>query len=55
MTKWRRLILRNKMEAQLDKELRFHLEQHTADLIARGHDPAEARAERAWNLAAPSR
>jgi putative ABC transport system permease protein len=36
----RRLISR---ETQLDKELRFHLEQHTADLIARGHDPAEAR------------
>jgi len=31
------------MDQQLDKELRFHLEQHAADLIARGHDPAEAR------------
>jgi predicted permease len=31
------------MERQLDKELRFHLEQHTTDLIARGHDPAEAQ------------
>ena len=31
------------MEEQLEKELHFHLEQHTADLIARGHNPAEAR------------
>jgi len=30
-------------EDQLEKELRFHLEQHIRDLIARGHDPAEAR------------
>ncbi|HTK28873.1 MAG TPA: ABC transporter permease [Vicinamibacterales bacterium] len=27
----------------LDKELRFHLDQHAADLEARGVDPAEAR------------
>jgi hypothetical protein len=31
------------MEDQLDKELGFHIEQLTADLIARGHTPAEAR------------
>ena len=31
------------MEEQLEKELRFHLDQHTTDLIAHGHDPAEAR------------
>src|SRR6267143_4978222 len=31
------------MEEQLDKELRFHLEQHATDLIAHGHDPEEAR------------
>ena len=53
MTKWRRLILRNKMEDQLDKELRFHLEQHTADLIARGHDPAEARRQARLALGGP--
>src|SRR5882724_6294896 len=33
----------SRREERLDKELRFHLEQHTADLIARGHDPLEAR------------
>jgi hypothetical protein len=30
-------------EERLDQELRFHLEQHTADLIAQGHAPAAAR------------
>src|SRR5215831_6478621 len=30
------------METQLEKELRFHLDQHAADLIAHGVDPAEA-------------
>src|SRR5262249_45292721 len=27
----------------LDKEMRFHVEQHTDDLVARGYSPAEAR------------
>jgi predicted permease len=31
------------MEEQLEKELRFHLDEHTAQLIADGHSPAEAR------------
>jgi predicted permease len=43
MTWWQRLWRRKQMEEQLDKELRFHLDQHTADLIAQGHDLAEAR------------
>ena len=43
MNWWHRLWRRKQMEEQLDKELRFHLEQHTADLIARGHAPEEAR------------
>jgi predicted permease len=34
-------------EEQLEKELRFHIEQHTADLIAKGLDAREAR-RRAW-------
>jgi putative ABC transport system permease protein len=33
----------SRYESRLDKELRFHLEQRTADLIAGGHDRAEAR------------
>lgn len=43
MTWWRRLLRRSTMEEQLEKELRFHLEQHAAGLIERGHDPGEAR------------
>ena len=38
-----RLFNRRKMEEQLEKEMRFHLEQHTRDLIARGCTPGEAR------------
>ncbi len=30
-------------EERLDKELRFHMDQHVASLIARGYDPEEAR------------
>ena len=47
MTWWhrtfRRLFSRKTIEEQLDKELRFHLDQHTNDLIAQGHSPEEAR------------
>jgi predicted permease len=42
MTWWRRLWLRRHMEEQLEKELRFHLEQHAADLMARGVLPDQA-------------
>jgi len=40
---WNRLLDRNRMEAQLDKEMRFHLDQHAADLVAQGCEPMEAR------------
>jgi predicted permease len=53
MTWWHRLLRRKQMEEQLDKELGFHLEQHTADLIARGHDPAEARRQARLALGGP--
>ena len=43
MTWLSRLMRRRQMERQLDKELVFHIEQHAADLIARGHNPAEAQ------------
>ena len=43
MSWWRRLWARRRLEEQLEKELRFHLDQHTTDLIARGHDPRSAR------------
>jgi len=40
---WNRLWRRSRLEAQLERELRFHLEQHAADFVARGLSPAEAR------------
>ena len=43
MTWWKRLLRRKQMEERLDKELRFHFDQLTADLIAQGHAPDEAR------------
>lgn len=39
----RRLMGRNQLEQQLDKELQFHIDQHTEDLVAQGHSPKEAR------------
>jgi predicted permease len=41
------------MEEQLDKELRFHIDQHTNDLIAQGYDPKEARRQARLNLGGP--
>jgi len=41
------------MEEQLEKELRFHIEQHTADLIAHGYDPTEARRQARLALGGP--
>jgi predicted permease len=43
MTWWQRLWRRKKLEEQLDKELRFHLDRHAADLVAGGQKPGEAR------------
>lgn len=44
---------RRQLEDQLEKELRFHLEQHTADLIAHGHAPGEARRQARLALGGP--
>jgi predicted permease len=41
------------MEAQLEKELRFHLDEHAGDLIARGHAPREARRQARLALGGP--
>ncbi|HEY3939085.1 MAG TPA: ABC transporter permease, partial [Bryobacteraceae bacterium] len=43
MTWWQRLWRRGKLEEQLDKELRFHIEQHAAALVARGYSVEEAQ------------
>jgi putative ABC transport system permease protein len=51
---WRhRLWFRKQMEEELEKELRFHLDQHTADLIAQGLDPDEARRRARLALGGP--
>lgn len=43
MSWWRRFWYRTRMEEQLEKELRFHIDEHAADLIAHGCDPEQAR------------
>jgi putative ABC transport system permease protein len=43
MTWLSRLFRKSKLDAQLDSELRFHIEQQTADNIASGMPPEEAR------------
>src|SRR5580698_378115 len=48
-----RLLHRNRMEEQLEKEMRFHLDQHIADLMAEGHGPAEARRLAGLSLGGP--
>jgi len=50
---WHRLWRRRQMEEQLEKELRFHLDRHTADLIARGYLPDEARRQARLALGGP--
>jgi len=50
---WQRLLRRRKMEDQLEKELRFHLDQHVGELIARGLSPDEARRQSRLALGGP--
>jgi predicted permease len=53
MNWWQRLWRRGEMEEQLDKELRFHIEEHAADLITCGIDPAEARRQARLAIGGP--
>jgi predicted permease len=53
MTWWHRLFRRRKKEEELEKELRFHLDQHTSDLIAQGKSPEEARRQARLALGGP--
>jgi hypothetical protein len=53
MNWWHRLLRRNLMEEQLEKELRFHLDQHTADLVEQGLDAGEARRQATLALGGP--
>src|SRR5262245_56767888 len=42
MLRLRTLLLRSRVERELDEEFRFHIEQQTAAEIARGHSPDDA-------------
>lgn len=53
MTWLRRLLQGRRMEQQLDKELRFHVEQQTADLVAQGLSSEEARRQARLALGGP--
>jgi predicted permease len=53
MNWWKRLSRPTQMEAQLEKELSFHLEQHTLELVARGIAPEEARRQARLALGGP--
>src|SRR5918912_902168 len=53
MTWWHRLFRRRKYEAELEKELRFHLDQHRSELIAQGYSPEEARRQARLALGGP--
>src|SRR5262245_26142405 len=46
MNRWQRLWQRQQMEEHLNKEVQFHIEQHAADLMARGIER-----ENAWRQA----
>src|SRR5260370_12920972 len=47
MNWWKSLFGKGALDAQLDKELRFHLEKLTNDNIAAGMTPEEARRQAA--------
>ncbi len=53
MSWWHRLWRRSRMEEQLEKELRFHIEQHAADLMEHGHSPAAAQRQARLALGGP--
>jgi predicted permease len=53
MTWWRRLWRRRQMEELLEKELRFHLEEHAAELVTQGVCSAEARRQARLALGGP--
>src|SRR4030095_12686660 len=47
MTWWSRLFRRSRLERDLDRELRDHLERHVVDLTRNGMSEAEARRQAA--------
>lgn len=53
MNWWQRLSRRRQMEEQLNNEVQFHIEQHAADLMARGMDPENARRQARLAIGGP--
>src|SRR5262249_23240887 len=53
VTWWRRAARRNTLERELDRELRFHIAEHAADLTARGLAPDEALRRARLELGGP--
>jgi predicted permease len=53
MTWWRRVWRQTALERELDQELRFHIEQHAIDLVARGVDPRDALRRARLDLGGP--
>jgi predicted permease len=53
MTWWGRVRRRERLDEDLDKELRFHVEQYTDDLVANGHSQQQARREARLALGGP--
>ena len=53
MTWWHRLLRRKQLDGEIVKELSFHIDQHTADLVLRGLVPKEARRQAKLDLGGP--
>ena len=53
MNWWQRLCRRQQMEAHLNEEVQFHIEQHAADLMARGIGPENARRQARLAIGGP--
>ena len=53
MNWWQRLWRRQQMEEYLNNEVQFHIEQHAADLMARGIDPENARRQARLAIGGP--
>ena len=53
MTWWNRFRRRERLDDDLDKELRFHVDQYTDDLVANGHTHQQARREARLALGGP--
>ena len=51
----RTLLRRSRMEREMDAEIQFHLDAHTADLVASGLSPAEARRRARQEFGDPGR